>query len=593
MGLATRGRPRRRSLHMRPRHWLPAALAGALLALTSTSSAQTQPGYALDRFDPSERGSEWFAHDTLDLRGNLRPAVGVVGSWAYKPLVVYGADGSEISTIVRQQMVLHPGASLVVADRFRFGVDLPVAVLQDGDGGVVNGQTFQPATKASIGDVRLAADARLLGKYGDPFTLAFGVQVFLPTGKRDQYTGDEKVRATPRLQAAGDIGPFVYAVRLGVVYRALHEDFGGSSLGTELAFGAAAGIRALEKRLVIGPELYGTTVMVDGKAFNKVSTPLELVFGMHYTLSSFRIGLGGGPGLSRGLGAPVARGLLSIEWVPGIEEKPIQVVPPSDRDGDGIFDDDDACVDVKGEKTNDPKTNGCPAKAAPPPAPSDRDKDGVVDDQDVCIDLPGVPDPDPKKNGCPPDKDGDGIYDDKDACIDVPGVTDADPKKNGCPPDRDGDGVLDPDDACPDTAGPPNSDPKKNGCPAVAIVDNQIKILEQVKFKTNSAEILKESDEILTAVAKIMKDHPEIKQVLVEGHTDNKGSKQLNQGLSTRRAASVVTWLVKKGGVDAKRLKSQGFGQDQPIDTNDTEEGRKNNRRVEFHIVDGGGAPVK
>ena len=571
---------------MRPRLWhLAAALLGALLTNASTSSAQTQPGFALDRFDPSERGSEWFAHDTLDLRGHLRPAVGVVGSWAYKPLVVFGPDGTERSAIVRHQMVLHPGVSLVLADRFRFGVDLPIAVLQDGDGGTAFGKTFDPATKASLGDVRLAADARLLGKYGDPFTLAFGVQLFLPTGKRDQYTGDEKVRATPRLQAAGDIGPFVYAARLGVVYRALKEDFANSSLGTELTFGAAAGLRVMEKRLVIGPELFGTTVLVDGRAFNKAATPLELVFGMHYTLNDFRIGLGGGPGLTRGFGAPVARGLLSIEWVPGVDEQPIPVTPPSDRDGDGVLDADDACIDVKGVHTTDPKTNGCPAKEAPP-APSDRDKDGVVDDQDVCIDVPGVADPDPKKNGCPPDKDGDGVYDDKDACIDVPGVPDPDPKKNGCPPDRDGDTILDPNDACPDTAGPPNVDPKKNGCPAVAIVDNQIKILEQVKFKTNSAEILKESDEILNAVAKLLKDHPEIKSVLVEGHTDNKGTKQLNQDLSKRRAASVVAWLVKKGGIEAKRLKSQGLGQDQPIDTNDTDEGRTNNRRVEFHILD-------
>jgi OOP family OmpA-OmpF porin len=577
---------------MRPRHWLPAACLGLVLTQSALSSAQTQPGFALDRFDPSERGSEWFAHDSLDLRGHLRPAVGVVGSWAYKPLVIFGADGEQRSAIVRHQMVLHPGASLVLADRFRFGVDLPVAVLQDGDGGTAGGKTYDPANKASLGDARLAADVRLLGKYGEAFTLAVGVQFFLPTGKRDQYTGDEKVRMTPRVQIAGDVGMFVYSARLGVVYRALEEDFGGSTLGSEFAFGAAAGVRAMDKRLVIGPELYGTTILVDGRAFEKSATPLELLFGAHYTVNDFRIGLGGGPGITRGFGAPAARGLLSIEWVPGVEEKPI-VVQPGDRDGDGVLDPDDACIDVKGMRTSDPKTNGCPPKLESPKPPPDRDKDGVVDDQDVCIDVPGVPDPDPKKNGCPPDKDSDGIYDDKDACIDVPGVPDPDPKKNGCPPDRDGDTILDPVDACPDAAGPPNPDPKKNGCPAVAIVDNQIKIIEQVKFKTNSAEILKESDEILSAVAKIMKDHPEIKQVLVEGHTDNKGTKQLNQGLSTRRAASVVTWLVKKGGIEPKRLKSAGFGQDQPIDTNDTEEGRQNNRRVEFHILDGATAPPK
>ncbi len=105
-----------------------------------------------------------------------------------------------------------------------------------------------------------------------------------------------------------------------------------------------------------------------------------------------------------------------------------------------------------------------------------------------------------------------------------------------------------------------------------------------MKFKTNSAEILKESDEILGAVAKILKDHPEITGIRVEGHTDNKGSKAYNKDLSAKRAASVVTWLTTKGKIDKKRLKSAGFGDERPIDTNDTDPGRQNNRRVEFHI---------
>jgi OmpA-OmpF porin, OOP family len=586
----------------------------APLLVANSAMADTQTGFGLDRFEPSERGSEWFVQDTLDLRGAFRPAIGVVSSWAYKPLVMYRADGSELAAIVKHQLVLHPGASFVIADRLRFGVDVPVAVYQAGDEVTVRPdaasapQTFTPANKTSIGDVRLALDLRLLGVYGDPFTVAIGAAVHLPTGKRDQYTGDENVRVTPRLQMAGDIGAFAYAARIGVVYRALSEPFAGSKLGTELTFGASAGLRLANKKLLIGPELFGTTVVADSQAFTRKATPLELIFGAHYTAGDFRIGLGGGPGLSRGLGAPVVRGLLSFEWVPGVDEaKP----EPADRDGDGILDADDACADVKGIRTDDPKTNGCPppkdsdgdgilddkdACATTPGVasedpkkngcPPDKDGDGILDAQDACIDVAGAADPDPKKNGCPPDKDGDGIADAQDACVDVAGVANADPTKNGCPPDRDADTIIDPEDACPDAAGPKNNDPKKNGCPAIAIVEKQIKILEQVKFKTNSAEILKESDDLLQGIAKILKDHPEITKVRVEGHTDNKGNKALNKDLSKRRAASVVTWLVKKGGVDAKRFESVGLGQDVPIDSNDTEEGRQNNRRVEFHIVD-------
>ena len=73
----------------------------------------------------------------------------------------------------------------------------------------------------------------------------------------------------------------------------------------------------------------------------------------------------------------------------------------------------------------------------------------------------------------------------------------------------------------------------------------------------------------------------------IEGHTDNAGKAAANKALSKARAESVKAWLVKHG-IDKKRLTAQGFGQDKPIDDNSTEAGRKNNRRVEFHIEDGG-----
>jgi outer membrane protein OmpA-like peptidoglycan-associated protein len=74
-------------------------------------------------------------------------------------------------------------------------------------------------------------------------------------------------------------------------------------------------------------------------------------------------------------------------------------------------------------------------------------------------------------------------------------------------------------------------------------------------------------------------------KVRIEGHTDNVAWWQLNLALSKHRAESVVTWLVQHG-IDASRLTSAGFGDQRPIDTNKTYEGRRNNRRVEFHILD-------
>src|SRR5262249_22814578 len=153
----------------------------------------------------------------------------------------------------------------------------------------------------------------------------------------------------------------------------------------------------------------------------------------------------------------------------------------------------------------------------------------------------------PKTNGCPPDRDHDGILDKDDACPDEAGVADADPKKNGCPADkdRDKDGIANDQDACPDEPGPADPDPKKNGCPKAFVQGGQIKITEQVKFKTNSADIAaKESEAVLTAILDVMTKHPEIKKVRVEGHTDNKGTEVYNKKLSQSRADSVMKWLV-------------------------------------------------
>ena len=114
-------------------------------------------------------------------------------------------------------------------------------------------------------------------------------------------------------------------------------------------------------------------------------------------------------------------------------------------------------------------------------------------------------------------------------------------------------------------------------------IRDRIKIIEQVQFATNSAKILPASDPVLNAVLEILRDHPEITKVSVEGHTDNRGGKGYNKDLSKRRAASVAKWLVDKG-IEAKRLSSAGFGMERPLDSNDTEDGRQKNRRVEFHI---------
>jgi len=274
------------------------------------------------------------------------------------------------------------------------------------------------------------------------------------------------------------------------------------------------------------------------------------------------------------------RVLFSLDWAPAYAEPtaptPALPAPPAaDADGDGIPDKEDACAAIPGIRTSDPLTNGCP----------DRDADTIPDHQDACPDVKGERTNNPRTNGCPPDRDDDGVFDFEDACPELKGTRTHDPKTNGCPADTDADGILDNEDACPKLAGPRNQDPKKNGCPLVIVTDKEIKITEQVKFKFNSAELETVSDEILGAVKGVLEAHAEIKKVRVEGHTDNVGKPAYNKDLSRRRAASVVKWLAAHG-VNDKRLVAAGFGQEEPVDSNDTDTGRANNRRVAFTILE-------
>ena len=568
----------------RTRALIVGALASATFGWSALAQGQTAviPQMALNRYEPAERGSEWFANESLDFRGAFRPAFGITGDYAHAPYVLLNRDGSENTVVIANTTYVHLGAAFVLFQRLRIGMSLPIAVAQDGNDKTVGGRSFVAPTKGGIGDLRIAADLRLLGEYGDPFTLAIGGRVWVPTGDATQYIGDGKPRIGPRLTFAGDIGSFVYAGGLGFVYRPNDDSFNGHPNGTEATFNAAIGVRLADKNLVLGPEIYGTTTVTESKAvLAKHTTPLALVLGGHYTAGSFRFGLGVSPGLTHTAGTPEYRGLLSLDYIPAIEPAPkpaviVMEAPPADRDSDGILDKDDACPEVVGVKTSDPKTNGCPP---------DRDGDGVPDNVDACVDVAGMKTDDPKTNGCPSDGDADGVYDKDDACPAVAGVKTDDPKTNGCPPDRDGDGVVDAEDACPEVFGPKSNDAKANGCPLVFIAAGQVKILEQIKFKTNSAEIIG-SQTIIDEVAKVLKDHPEVKHVRVQGHTDNTGTAIWNKDLSRKRADAVVAALV-KAGVAKARLSSEGFGLEQPIADNSTEEGRTANRRVEFHIEGG------
>lgn len=117
----------------------------------------------------------------------------------------------------------------------------------------------------------------------------------------------------------------------------------------------------------------------------------------------------------------------------------------------------------------------------------------------------------------------------------------------------------------------------------VRVSGRQIVIRRQVNFATDSAEILADSNALLTEIADVIMRHPEARVIEIQGHTDNRGGRAHNQDLSQRRAEAVREWLVAHG-VESSRLEARGYGQDTPLVPNITAANRARNRRVQFLI---------
>lgn len=189
-----------------------------------------------------------------------------------------------------------------------------------------------------------------------------------------------------------------------------------------------------------------------------------------------------------------------------------------------------------------------------------------------------VVNPETGRKDCASDSDHDKVDDSIDEC---PGTEEGvKVDKKGCPQvkvsdDDDGDGVKNDDDTCPGTQ-------KGLKVNAEGCVVAQKTSLKGVTFQPNSAKLTAEGRSTLDGVAETLKGQEDLK-VEIAGHTDSVGSDAYNTLLSQKRADSVRTYLAGKG-VDNQRMTAHGYGESEPVTSNDTEEGRKANRRVEFRI---------
>jgi len=185
--------------------------------------------------------------------------------------------------------------------------------------------------------------------------------------------------------------------------------------------------------------------------------------------------------------------------------------------------------------------------------------------------------PEPAPEPAPKDSDNDGVPNSKDQCPNTPAG--AQVNSRGCELDSDNDGVVNSKDKCPDTA--IGAEVDKTGCEGVTETVETMNL--RVQFPTNSAQIDDTYDAELRRVSEFMEENPET-VAEIAGHTDSMGTAEYNQDLSQQRAESVADRLISVHGIEADRVSAVGYGEAEPIATNDTAAGRAQNRRVEARI---------
>lgn len=531
-------------------------VAGGAVALHSSEASAQQATFYLDRLymagSPDDGIALWRPQMSPETRFYGQLGVG----FGLNPLRnenVFDEDPPAGSTPVSTQLITYLNAGVELFDRFGFQVALPFVAVQTAD-------QASPST-AALMDLRFDARFIVFRTNDRFFKLGLNGSVWAPTGDRYSFSSDTQTTVGFMVSGELDFKKLFVVLNTGPHFRKSQEliDFTTSS---EWRFAVGAYVPLRDGQVRLGAQIFGSTGIEEGTFFSGANTPIEWMLDGRLYFGAKKqgwAGLGGGTRITAGY-APDFRGVLLAGYSFGIRDTD----PPS-----------------PGKRWKSQKFSDHGA---------DTDKDGLPDDVDLCPTEPEDGKPPNTDDGCPslPDRDGDGIPDNVDKCPDQPEDFDKIDDTDGCPEDdADEDKIPDAQDACPKEPGEPSPEPAKNGCPQFIrriSGSSEIQILKQVQFATGSAVILPGSYPILDEVVRLLKVNPEILHLAIEGHTDNRGSDQLNEKLSADRANSVLKYLNERGGIEAGRLSSQGFGPKRPIADNNTANGRQTNRRVEFHI---------
>ncbi len=483
--------------------------------------------------------------------------------------LVYVSATDEVRGLVTSllQLDLLGGVNL---GPLRIGAHVPVYLRTAGD---------DVPVESGLGDI--AGDAKLTVVDGPraPLDLGAGLRVWAPTATVDTALGNPNLAWELTGLISRELGPVLLAANVGT-RGGPPAELENIELNDAFIGRLAVGLR-LSERLGLAAE--GSTLLPYTEPFtNPAASPLEVLgSGWFYPSRQGNLVLraGAGGGVTPGIGAPDFRVILGLAIEPrGVD--PDDQCPDEAEDYDE-FEDEDGCPDL------------------------DNDKDGILDVDDACPNDPEDLDEYQDGDGCP-ERTMVRVHvidAGTEEPVDTARIVVKDDEGHGTSslnpyvmPNDEGAytvavsaiGYVAEDVELVVEEGPPIDlvvplSPESDA-PA-RMTRDKIELRDTINFRTNSAEILPESYPVLDAAVKIVEDYPEILKLRIEGHTDERGSDSYNLALSQRRAASVRKYFIGTG-VDARRLVSEGYGEEQPIDDRSTPEAWAKNRRVDFFILE-------
>ena len=465
---------------------------------------------------------------------------------------------------------------------------------------------------------------------GAPLSLSIVPRVSLPTGSRGQFL------STGAFGVGGDVAVskhwpgFHLAANAGYQFQSAQSVTLNVQQDDVFRYGLGLGVPTPNAPWEIQAEVTGSTVVTKSaksatldEGFAMRHTPAELLLtGFFNPEGPFWGRFGGGPGLTGGAGTPNFR--LFAEVGVGFGGK---APAPKDSDGDGLLDDADGCPTSAEDVDAWEDTDGCPEPTEVRVKVVDTDGEAVSDatwtsgaasgPHNTVVKLPAgeasftsmgatttatipgggptevvvtVPAPRGSLVVTIVDESGKPVPNAQWSAL---GPTTLKGQPAGTYPLRPGNYVV--------TATAPgfkksvqSSVIEKDGSltitltmvPAKAeLTGEKITIKDSVYFETSKAIIKPESFLLLDEIAEILKDHPELTKIRVEGHTDSRGDAAANQSLSQSRAESVVAYFVSKG-LAAARFEAAGFGESKPLVKEATDADRAKNRRVDFFVVE-------